>query len=251
MAVSWYESLFDQRYFVFYEELLQGSGTADADVDFVERVLAPAADARVLDLGCGFGRHSVPLGRRGYRVTGVDLSEAMLAAGREVASTLGVQVDWVRRDMRELAGLGPFDCCVCLYTVLGYFDSDEEDERVLRGVHDVLKPGAPLMLDLSNPLALARHWPAQIWRETSKGVRREVSTYEPLAGRLKTKRTLFPSAGGRVEMPESLVRMYAPHEMRQMLVRAGFEVEQLFGDFKGQPFRWNRSVRHIWIARRR
>ena len=248
--MHWYETFFDDRYFAFFDELGQGTATAEADVEFIERALALPANARVLDLGCGYGRHTVPLAARGFRVTGVDLSERMLRAAADLARSRKVEPTLLRRDMRDLAGLGPFDACVCVYTVLGVFDDDAEDLAVLRSVRDVLAPGGRLMLDLSNSPGIARNWPGDVWKETSVGIRHARSTYDPLTARLRTQHTVFYPDGRRVELPESKVRMYAPHEVAAMLRQAGFAIDQLYGDLRDKPFRWNRSVRQAWAATR-
>lgn len=90
---------------------------------------------RGLDLGSGVGRHAVPLARR-----------------HEVELTL------LRRDMRQLDDLEPFDACLCLYTVFGYFD-DDENEVLLRTIRSRLVGGGWLVLDVTNPLALMASWP--------------------------------------------------------------------------------------------
>jgi SAM-dependent methyltransferase len=245
---AWWEEAFDRRYLDFYGNLLP-LRPAEDDAAFIDRALALSPGSAILDLGCGFGRHAVPLARRGYRLTGVDLSETMLAEARGLAQRAGVDVDWQRRDMRDLAGLGPFDACLCLYTVLGYFD-DAENERVVRGVHAVLRPGGRLLLDVTNPLALIRGWPGTVWRETSLGVARETSALDPLTSRLEATHTLFRRDGRREELPPTDVRLYAPHEVRRLLAAAGFEVEQLHGALRDKPFRWNKSPQQVWVAHR-
>jgi SAM-dependent methyltransferase len=244
----WYERLFDERYLAFYDEVLS-RGMAVADADFAEAALALRPSSRILDLGCGVGRHAVPLARLGHRVTGIDLSETMLALARALAVEQKVEVDFARRDMRELAGLGPFDACVCLYTVLGYFD-DANNAQVLHSVAKILVDGGKLLLDVSNPLALMPSWPGQSWRESRCGIAREISRYDPRTARLTAQRSLFGRDGARHDLPPSDVRMYAPHEVAALLVAAGFEVEQLHGDLRGQPFDWKRSVKQVWVARR-
>ena len=246
---AWWEELFDQRYLDFYDGLLPVREAA-ADAAFLDRALALRAGARILDLGCGFGRHSVPLATRGYRVTGIDLSEPMLTLARRLAERAGAPVDWQRRDMRDLHGLGPLDACICLYTVLGYFD-DEGNARVVRGVHDVLRPGGRLVLDLTNPLALMPHWPGLSWRENASGIVRETSEYDPLTARLTSRRTIFGKDGRSRELPATVVRMYAQNETARLLEDAGFEVEQVYGALRDKPFRWNRSPQQVWVAARR
>lgn len=243
---EWYETLFDERYLEFYEGLF-APATAEADADFVDRALALERGGRILDLGCGFGRHAVPLAARGYRLTGVDLSQTLLEHAARLAGDRGVELELIRRDMRDLEGLGPFEACVSLYTVLGYFD-DRDNESVVRGVHDVLVPGGRFLLDLTNPLAMMKAWPTTSWRETRKNITRETSSYDPMTARLKAERTIFHSDGRREHLPASFVRMYAPHEVSGILQKAGFAVEGVHGALSDRPFRWKRSLRQVWIA---
>jgi SAM-dependent methyltransferase len=245
---EWYAELFDERYLAFHEELLDPA-LAEADVEFVDRALALADSSRVLDLGCGFGRHAVGLARRGPHVTGLDLSEPMLELATEKAAAAEVQVEWLRRDMRNLAGLGPFDACICLYTAFGFFD-DLDNQHVLEGVHACLRPGGSFMLDLSNPLALMRRWPQRAWRESQSGVRLESAEYDALTGRVRSQRSLFRPDGTRLDLPDTSVRVYPPHELANLLCETGFEIEQVYGDLGDRPFEWNRSIRQVWVGRR-
>ncbi|MBI4701248.1 MAG: methyltransferase domain-containing protein [Deltaproteobacteria bacterium] len=244
----WYEELFDGRYLAFYELGTPLLHTEEADL--VDRALALPRQARLLDLGCGTGRHAVALALLGHHVTGVDLSPALLARAQGLARQHGAALDLVRRDMRDLAGLGPFDACVCLYTVLGYFD-DEGNAAVLRAVREVLAPGGALVLDIGNPLARLARPVGETWREVAAGVTREISRYDPLAARLAAERTIFHRDGRREELPPSSVRLYAPHETARLLESAGFAVEQLHGGLRGEKFAWNRSRCQVWVARRK
>jgi len=246
---AWHEDLFDERYLEFYEEVLR-RGPAEEEVAFLDRAMALPAGARVLDLGCGVGRHAVPLARRGYHVTGVELSEVMVGHAVHHAEEAGVTVTLERRDMRDLSGLGPFDACVFLYTAFGYFD-DRGNEVVLGGVRDALAPGGVLALDVTNPLSMMTRWPGDSWREVAAGVARERSRYDALTARLEARRTLYRAGGATEELPSSSVRMYSPHELSALLEGIGFEVEQLHGGYRGQLFDWKRSAVQVWIARRR
>jgi len=246
---DWFAELFDERYLEFYEGLLDLS-QAEEDATFVDRALALAAGACVLDLGCGFGRHAIALARRGYRLTGVDLSGPMLARARDLATSAQIAIDWQQRDMRDLRGLGPFDACICLYTAFGFF-ADDENRLVLEQAHDVLRPGGAFMLDVSNPLALMRGWPQRTWHEGRHGTKVEATEYEALSGRAITRRTLFRPDGSRIDLPRTSVRLYPPHELAALLRDCGFETEQVYGDLSNQPLEWNRSIRQVWVARRR
>ena len=245
---KWYEALFDERYVEFYEGL-NTVPFAEADVKFLERALDLSPGMSVLDLGCGQGRHAIPLAERGYRVTGLDLSPVMLQRARRFADERAVEVRWVERRMEELGDLGPFDACICLYTVLGYY-GDEGDLAVLRAVHDRLAPGGVLALDLTNFAATLRRLPPVVWRESPTSVNRERNLYEPLTGWLVSDRTRFLKTGGVEELPASRVRAYLPHEVRGLLTAAGLEPELLFGEFGDAAFDWQTSEHQLHVARR-
>jgi SAM-dependent methyltransferase len=247
-VADWYEELFDDRYLVYYEDALLRGATAD-EIDFIERALALDPGSSILDLGCGFGRHAIPLALRGFRVTGADLSESLLRAARSMATELGAEVEWVRHDLRQPIGPGPFDACVCLYTVFGYF-SDEENARVLGRVRDALRPDGLFLLDLDNPLPLLPHLPADRWDETARGIRHERHEYDPLSARILSRRTLIGQNGARMSLPQSSVRLYYPHEIARLLGAAGFAVEQVHGGIQGRPLDWRRSTMQSWVARR-
>ena len=249
---EWFAELFDARYLEFYGGLLDPS-LAEEDARFVDRALALASGARVLDLGCGFGRHAIALARHGYRLTGLDLSEPMLKLAHELAASEQVAqaaIDWQRRDMRNLRGLGPFDACICLYTAFGFF-ADDENRLVLEQVREILRLGGAFMLDVSNPLALMRGWPQRTWREDRDGTKLEATEYDALSGRAISRRTLFRADGTRVDLPETSVRMYPPHELAALVCACGFDIDQVYGGLRNEPLEWSKSVRQVWVARRR
>jgi len=201
------------------------------------------------DLGCGTGRHSVPLALMGCEVVGVDLSEKVLAVARELAASHRAEVIFERRDMRDVGEIGKgFDACISMYTVFGYFDAGE-DARVLRGIREVLAPEGALLLDLTNFPFVLRSAGTPTWREGERAVTREVQRYQPLTGVLVTERTLFRKEGGVVKLPDSRVRAWAPHEVAALLESTGFQIVELFGDLEGGRFEWDRSLRQVFLAK--
>jgi SAM-dependent methyltransferase len=249
---EWYAELFDERYLRFYEDgpLLV---PATAEAAFVVEALELAPGARVLDLGCGTGRHSVALALLGHEVTGLDLSPVLLGRARALAAEHGARVTFVQADMRDAAGAlggrGPFDACISLYTAFGYL-GDAEDARVLAAVHAALQPAGQLLLDLTNYAPLLRPALSTSWREGTRGVARETHRYDPRSGFLLTARTQFLQEGGVNRLPESRVRAYLPYEVVRLLAGAGLAVDRVYGDLADVPFDWDRSPRHVYVARR-
>ncbi|HEX2188182.1 MAG TPA: class I SAM-dependent methyltransferase, partial [Longimicrobiaceae bacterium] len=145
-GADWWDGYFDRDFVRIYRDFLTPERTL-REVEGVLEVLDLPPGARVLDLACGWGRHSVELARSGFRVTGIDLSPTLLVRARKRAGAAGVEVEWVRGDMREPGRAGEFDAVLSLYSSLGYFLSDEEDLRVLRGAREALRPGGTFLLE--------------------------------------------------------------------------------------------------------
>src|SRR5262245_10978959 len=123
----------------------------EREVGFLLQRLEAAPGRRVLDLACGHGRISLPLARAGWKVTGLDLSERSLRLARERAELEGLDVEWVKSDMREPPG-GPFDAVVNVFTAFGYFENEAENQKVLDAVARVLVPGGLFLIDTLNLL---------------------------------------------------------------------------------------------------
>jgi SAM-dependent methyltransferase len=149
--MAWYEEFFGEDYMRFHlrggEWLEDRTGT---QCDFVVSALELQPGARLLDLCCGQGRHAVEFAKRGFRVTGLDLSEYLLRLARERAEQTGVEVEFVRGDMRDLPWENEFDAVANLFTSFGYLETDEEDRRVLAAVRKALRPGGLLLVDHHN-----------------------------------------------------------------------------------------------------
>lgn len=125
------------------------------EVDQLLRLLKPRGKT-VLDLGCGPGRCSVPLAKRGFKVTGVDRTRFLLQKGRAHAKRARVAIEWVQKDMRDFKRPNAYDAAVSLYTSFGYFDDKNEDRLVLANVFESLRPGGRFFIDLFGKELLAQ-----------------------------------------------------------------------------------------------
>jgi SAM-dependent methyltransferase len=218
------------RAYASEERDLEAEGQALA----AARLSACPEGGELLDCPCGFGRHSVPLARAGYRVTGVDRSGALL----EEAKRRGGGERWakfVRADYRELPFPDEsFDAAVNLFTSLGYL-GDEEDERVLAGIGRVLRPGARLVIETMTRDRLVKHFSDNDWRLMGEGrLMLEQRTFDPLQGVATTTQTLVDRASR--ESRTWTVRMYTATDLVRMVERAGFSDWKAYGGFGGEPF---------------
>ena len=225
----WYEDFFDEDWLAV--ALSAAPEQTLAEVDFVVAQLALEPPARILDVACGHGRHALELARRGFRATGVDLSESPLAYAREHAD--GLDLELVQADMRELPWEGEFDGALNLYSSFGYYPTQEEDEAALAAIARSLRPGGRLVLDGVNPLSLAARFRPQAWEELPDGrlLLQEIS-FEVRTGRNAQTWTIVRPDGTRVRRSYSM-RVYAAPELESMLGRAGLDVVEMHGGFDG------------------
>ena len=169
---------------------LVGDEASDRQTELVWRVLELEPGMEVLDLACGHGRIANRLAERGARVTGLDATPLFLERARTDARQRGVDVEYVEGDMRELPWENRFDRIVSWFTSFGYFDSDEEDKRVLRAARRALRSGGRLLIENNNLPELVKRWQPSVVVERDGNFLIDRSTFDPVTGRATTDRTI-------------------------------------------------------------
>lgn len=125
-------------------------GTAN-EVDFILDRVELEPDARILDLGCGQGRHVVELARRGFtNVTGVDFAEKNLESARAAALEKKVCCNFVEGDARIFKTGTKYDCVLCLYDVIGSFRNLDDNVRILKNIKLLLADGGKAVVSVMN-----------------------------------------------------------------------------------------------------
>jgi SAM-dependent methyltransferase len=222
----------------------------DAGVTQVERAigLSRIAGGDALDLGCGPGRHAVPLARRGFRVTAVDLSPFHLGRARERAAAAGVAVELVQADMRTFVRAGAFDLALSLFTSFGYFDDPGDDLRVLRNVHRSLRPAGVLVMDVASKERLARVLHPTLSQRTADGALL-VQRHEIVEDWARVRNEWTVVRDGRAQTFEFRLRVYSGQELKALLGAAGFATVALHGGLDGRPYDLE-AERLVAVARR-
>jgi SAM-dependent methyltransferase len=229
-ALPWYLRYFTGDYWQFtrYEYTAERTAT---EVGYLAATLAALAPGRrVLDLGCGTGRHAVGLAGRGFTVTGLDASGPALAVAAAAAAAAGVEVTLHQVDLLAEPAW-PASTVDAAVFVQGFgWGSDAEQLRLLRRVRRLLAPGGVLVLDHSNVSAILANFQAEAVF-AADGVRYEMTrSYDPIGGRnVGEMRVRYPD--GRVAVLPHDVRLYQPPEVRRMLLAAGFQVLRVDADF--------------------
>lgn len=194
--------------------------------------------SRILDVGCGAGRHSLGLAALGHDVTGIDWSDCLVESAAQSARENGVRAVFQRGDMRSMRFRSRFDAAVNLFTSFGYFETESEDLKVLRGIRRALKPGGVFLIDLLNKSWLTRHFSPTFWQKSPDGdVLKAFNrlSFDPRSSRLSNRRTLYLRGGGR-RRTFLRFKVYSQDDMTRLLARAGLRVVRAWGGFDGRPY---------------
>lgn len=223
---EWFEEWFGEEYLQLYPH--RDDAEAERAVALIARATGLAAGWRVLDVGCGAGRHARAFRAIGARCVGLDLSLTLLRVAREVTDA-----PLVRGDMRHLPILaGSMDLTVSLFTSFGYFERDEEHAAALGEMAATLRPGGWFVIDFLNADEVRRRLVA---REEIpvRGGRAEVARTMSPDGRYVCKTITTPRGRRYTER----VRLFEQADITAMLARAGVEVRHRFGDYDAAPLR--------------
>lgn len=226
--MPWYDSWFgSDAYELVYEH--RDDDEARIAVDLVERCADPAPDARILDVGCGRGRHALELARRGYDAAGIDLSEPSIEQARTSAGDMGLDVDFAVQDMRTPYCDSCMDGVVNLFTTFGYFDDDAESERAIRAMATALREGGWLVQDFLNP----DHVRDTLVDEDVK--RRNGTTIRQRRwiadGRVHKQ--IDVDDGEETRTFRESVRLFSREDFAAMYDRCGLTLHRVFGDYDG------------------
>ena len=151
MMKQWYEELFE-NYALKYDRESFVRGTM-GECDFIEQEINYDKTRQILDIGCGTGRHSIELAKRGYSVTGIDLSESQLIRAKEKASAQNLEINFERQDARQLTFTSEFDLVIMLCEGgFSLMETDEMNWQILRNARNALKSQGKLIFTTLNGL---------------------------------------------------------------------------------------------------
>lgn len=227
---------FGPAYLREYEEILPPERTV-TEVNFLVRTLGltNGQPREILDVPCGHGRHAIALSEHGHTVTGVELNQHFVATAKAAATTTGVSPHFLQGDMREIAFTSEFDIVLNLFTSLGYFDDEHDDERFFAGAFRALRPGGTFVVDFINHDWLTGHWKARDWRILPDGSRLLVQrSFDVPTGRSTDQRTTIAPDGTEHTVTLSH-RVYTVTELIALAKRVGFQLAATYGDFRDEP----------------
>ena len=262
--VDWFEAWFNSP---LYEQLYANRDEQEAErlAELILHKLPPDYYNPVLDLGCGRGRHSITLAKRGYQVTGVDLSPRAVETARERAEEEGLDelTQFKVGDMRQPVGSN-FQLIVNLFTTFGYFEDDEENIAVLQNVKNMLKPDGYFVFDYLNAVQVRNSITpeekgtldsdagasASADANTEKGTHQyHITRNIDVDSRTVRKHITFETSSGEERTFTERVKLYDKSWFEKQLKQLGFTIENIFGDYDGEAFDETTSPRLLIFAR--
>lgn len=236
------------RPFIWTEKRIEMSGTG---AERIAGLLEMKPGDSILDMACGFGRHSLALSKMGYRVTGVDLNPEFISEASAKAAAQGVDVTFHCADMRDFVEHERFDSIIFMYNSFGYFQDPRDDLKVLENCLRSLKPGGSLLLSVVGREQIQRYLSpgSPDYRyEAEDGTIWLVKTETDQNLTWNTVRLNIIGDGDRKEFVYGL-RIYSEPELRGLLTSCGYSGIRAFGNLSGDDFD-SGSNHLIFLARR-
>ena len=226
---QWYESLFE-NYAQKYDKECFVQGTL-GECDFIEQEIAQNKSLKIIDIGCGTGRHSIELTKRGYQIIGIDLSESQLKRAREKAKEQGVEIDFQKHDARDLPFEGEFDLAIMLCeSGFSLMETDEMNFEILKNATKALKDKGKLIFTTLNGLFPLFHSVKKFYESVAKEGQ---AACKDCSFDLMTFRdyntTVFEDDSGNKKELKSNERYYVPSEITWLLKTLGYKKIEIFG----------------------
>lgn len=233
--VDWYadQTFWERAYPVLFSE----DRFAQADGESAEILdLTGVRDGRVLDLCCGPGRHAVALARRGFEVTGVDLTPYLLQKAQEHARASEVEVEFIQQDMRDYVSPGTYDLVLNLFTSFGYFATEGEDMQTLKNMVESLNDDGVLVIDVLGKEALAEQLHANRNPVEEKDGSLLIQRLSVEQDWCRAKSEWLLIRGDNLDRIEFEHTLYSGKELRELMNWAGLSQVELYGSLDGRSY---------------
>ncbi len=226
---QWYEELF-KDYGLKYENEVYTQGTL-GECDFIEKEINSNKNLKILDIGCGTGRHTIELTKRGYGVTGIDLSDSLLKRAEEKAAAQNLQIVFQKQDARNLPFINEFDLVIMLCEgAFALMETDEMNFQILQNAARALKPKGKMIFTTLNGLFPLFHSVKEFLNSHEKDGN---ATIEKNSFDLMTFREystlIFEDDHANKKELQCNERYYVPSEITWLLKSLKFKTIEIFG----------------------
>lgn len=226
---KWYELLFE-NYSKTYDKEVFTQGTL-AECDFIEKEISHNKSLKILDIGCGTGRHSIELSKRGYNLTGIDLSSSMIEGAKKKASSLSLNIDFKVLDARNLSFNDEFDLVIMLCEGgFSLMETDEMNFEILKSATRALKKNGKFIFTTLNGLFPIFNSVKDFYANNAKEGNSNCinCSFDLMTFRDHNSVTFTDDDGNNKEL-KCNERYYIPSEITWMLKSLGYKKTDIYG----------------------
>jgi SAM-dependent methyltransferase len=242
MPKKWFQNWFSSPYYhILYHQ--RNDEEAEFFIDNLCAFLKPAKNFRLLDIACGRGRHSVYLNKKGYDVTGIDLSNASIKFAQQFENE---NLQFYVHDMRNAFYINYFNIAFNLFTSFGYFETEKDHINALKAFNKSLKRSGILVLDYFNSEKIVRNLAHQEVKHVD-GI--DFYITKKVANGKIIKSISFEHKNKDYAFKEE-VKAFGKGDFERMFEKSGFKVLNHFGDYTLNPFDEIKSDRLIFICQK-
>ncbi|MGM0405475.1 MAG: class I SAM-dependent methyltransferase [Thermoplasmatota archaeon] len=234
MEEGWFENQNfweDFRSVLFHKDRMRSTSQ---QVDKIVEILDLNVGDKILDLCCGVGRHTLEFARRGYEVTGVDLTEKYIEKGERKAKKEGLDAEFVKSDMRDFRRENTYDAAINFFSSFGYFNDERDNFKVIENVHTSLKSSGKFLIDVMGKKVMAREFTQKGEGRLDDGYFIEERDIKGDWDLLENKWTLIKD--DQVHKGTFYIKIYSAQELKEILERAGFTNIDIYGDLERSEY---------------
>lgn len=209
------------------------------EVEFIVKTLGLKGNERILDLACGYGRHSLELARRGFEVVGVDITQVYVDDANSEAKKQSLNAKFYRSDIRDVKFNNEFDVVLSLADgAIGYLENDEENLKSFDSIARALKSGGKHFMDIANAEHAMAFFPKRWWEYGENGIALAEFEWDS-----ETHTMLYGGAdilyGTTLTKGEEFTgdptRLYTLDEIKEIFAARGMKVIEAFSNYNGKP----------------
>ncbi|MHC1737036.1 MAG: class I SAM-dependent methyltransferase [Ignavibacteriaceae bacterium] len=242
---AWYDRWFNSpEYISVYKH--RDSAEAEKLVNLILKRINPPPLSKIIDLACGFGRHSISFAEKGFNVTGIDLSKTLIEIAQTDSLERKLSIRFIQHDLSTLLPSHEYFMAVNLFTSFGYYTEDDKNFKIFSIANSQLTDEGYFVFDFFN---------SEYVRENLREKDEKEFNETKIVQTRKTKdgavhKTITLTKGDKTNKYDEYVKLYSPDILTSELTKSGFRILDLYGDYNGSNFHIKESQRFLALCQK-